>query len=755
LPCSRTTTGGGGTGTTEGEEQEGGDNSDGGDNNNGSGAHGTGPPGDTAQGANNNNSGDGGRSSQTQQRTRTYNVQDFQGTRHGSRSVLQSGAALHDSAPIEGPLYYSQYAQEHFTTGDHRRSIPCTIRVASILNELGEEIPVPPLVDPEEQFIEEYEQEEFLDEDLDENDSEVSAYTDNTLWSCFGESEPVFEVSKERPIEYSDRLGDDTARGRHAQGDDPNDPTDRIGEYDSAPTPITTTPPTSSADGDGNAESKESGYAPPPEKDPKTADDIKWMEGESTTADYEYTFKAKVNDTEAEDNYNDPKKQTRLSTPIREILDRQDCTEREKLLHLFFWMFVPSFWFMLLHWTNYYGTNVKVMQQTSGRANRAPGQPPYRSCFNKWVNLKVSDLITFVALLIGMACFTYKGSIRSYWATSHPGAIPAACFGVISGMSFLKFSMIASALHVVQPWSWNLDARNEDRDRLWYVRPVVDWLNRRFKQAVIPGAYWAYDEAMLASKHTYNSLRQYMRNKPTKWGVKAFMLCCSTTYYCYNFEIYAGKAQNPLTLGDRMLYGINDLETLRDLGIGATTVMHNVACLGDMNDGIKRVIFFDRYFTGLTLLLFLLRIGIYACGTVMTNRTKNSPVSTGPQTSGLKTRGDFRVVPDVSGKILSCTWYDNKLVHFLNTAFRASISFCMRRSKTNASEREKVDCPFLVRMYQIYMRGVDVFIICFIDIQTLRGLFNLLISPAIIFRCAPVYLVHSCKKVCVMMGRCI
>lgn len=190
------------------------------------------------------------------------------------------------------------------------------------------------------------------------------------------------------------------------------------------------------------------------------------------------------------------------------------------------------------------------------------------------------------------------------------------------------------------------------------------------------------------------------------------MLCCSTTYYCYNFEIYAGKAQNSLTIGDRILYGINDLETLRDLGIGATTVMHNVACLGNLDDGIKRVIFFDRYFTGITLMLFLLRIGIYSCGTVMTNRTKASPVSTGPTAlpgNGSTKRGDFRVVPDESGKIMSCVWFDTKLVHFLNTAFRASIFHCFRRSKTNPDVRDKVDCPFLVRMYQLFMRGVDVF----------------------------------------------
>ena len=39
------------------------------------------------------------------------------------------------------------------------------------------------------------------------------------------------------------------------------------------------------------------------------------------------------------------------------------------------------------------------------------------------------------------------------------------------------------------------------------------------------------------------SFRQYIKNKPTKWGVKVFVLCDSDTGYISNFEVYTG-AQN-------------------------------------------------------------------------------------------------------------------------------------------------------------------------------------------------------------------
>ena len=95
----------------------------------------------------------------------------------------------------------------------------------------------------------------------------------------------------------------------------------------------------------------------------------------------------------------------------------------------------------------------------------------------------------------------------------------------------------------------------------------------------------------------------------------------------------------------------------------------------------------------------------------MVNRTKNSPISTGPplRQEGGPIRGSFRVIADLSGKILNCAWYDNKVVHFLNTAFRASISYCSRKNRNDPTKKDSVECPFLVRMYQRYMRGVDVF----------------------------------------------
>ena len=46
---------------------------------------------------------------------------------------------------------------------------------------------------------------------------------------------------------------------------------------------------------------------------------------------------------------------------------------------------------------------------------------------------------------------------------------------------------------------------------------------------------------MVKSKHR-SGIRQYIRNKPTKWGIKMWVLADSSNAYTYDFDVYNGKA---------------------------------------------------------------------------------------------------------------------------------------------------------------------------------------------------------------------
>ena len=49
---------------------------------------------------------------------------------------------------------------------------------------------------------------------------------------------------------------------------------------------------------------------------------------------------------------------------------------------------------------------------------------------------------------------------------------------------------------------------------------------------------------MVKNKGRYG-FRQYIRDKPTKWGMKLWVLADSSTGYTYNFDVYLGKNNEP------------------------------------------------------------------------------------------------------------------------------------------------------------------------------------------------------------------
>lgn len=56
-----------------------------------------------------------------------------------------------------------------------------------------------------------------------------------------------------------------------------------------------------------------------------------------------------------------------------------------------------------------------------------------------------------------------------------------------------------------------------------------------------PGQMVSVDERMIRMKGR-SILRQYLPNKPTKWGIKLFAACDVATSYMFNLEVYTGAA---------------------------------------------------------------------------------------------------------------------------------------------------------------------------------------------------------------------
>lgn len=103
-------------------------------------------------------------------------------------------------------------------------------------------------------------------------------------------------------------------------------------------------------------------------------------------------------------------------------------------------------------------------------------------------------------------------------------------------MSRNMFKSILTFLHVSNP-----DPTTEaPNDQLCKVRILLDKLNANCQAYYFPQKYASIDERMVKNKGRF-SMCQYIRNKPTKWGFKLWVLCDSMNGYTYKFSAYRGK----------------------------------------------------------------------------------------------------------------------------------------------------------------------------------------------------------------------
>lgn len=221
----------------------------------------------------------------------------------------------------------------------------------------------------------------------------------------------------------------------------------------------------------------------------------------------------------------------------------------------------------------------------------------------------------------------------------------------------------------------------QNRNRLWKVQPVLDAVkggcNKILRQ---PGNY-SIDEQMVpfVGKTT---LKQYVPNKPRPVGLKNFVITTSDGIMI-DFEMYQGKDTN--------------LPMAKEMGLGPAVVLRLKESVPPLS-----VLYFDRYFTTISLMEKLTAEQFYATGTMMTNRL--SEITFKPE--HLK-RGQFeeRVSPD--GKLVALKWMDNQSVVVLSSVCGSQpITFVKRWSKKD-SVYVDVECPAAIVTYNKNMGGVD------------------------------------------------
>ena len=299
---------------------------------------------------------------------------------------------------------------------------------------------------------------------------------------------------------------------------------------------------------------------------------------------------------------------------------------------------------------------------------------PY-SRFREWKPTTVEEIKGFVALQIEMG-LDWRYNFREHWSTRYlsPGG-----FGQV--MPRNRYILLQSFLHFCD----NAQQRHKGEDGynpLFKVQRLIDLTIPTYRQVYQPGRDLSVDESMVKFKGRL-CFRQYMPDKPTKYGIKDFVLAESSTGFCLNVMTYTGKYSFPRQ--DQPLSTQVVLDLLR----------------GYENQG--HVVYMDNFYSSPDLFQELQQKGIGACGTVRSNR-KNMPPDFRPDKLRLK-RGDDPLFMR-SDDLVAIAWHDVKRVTCLTTVHTNNTCEKTIRQKGNPDGR-LLEKPVALEEYNNKMSGVD------------------------------------------------
>lgn len=285
------------------------------------------------------------------------------------------------------------------------------------------------------------------------------------------------------------------------------------------------------------------------------------------------------------------------------------------------------------------------------------------------------EIKTFFGMLMIMGTLKFP-RIRMYWSSATQ--IPS----VSEAMGVNRFFRLRSALHVTEP-----DPGHTGTDKFWKVRPLLDAVRKRCLQLPVAEKN-SIDEQIIPFNGRVVA-KQFVRNKPNPEGVKVF-LRCSSTGVAHDFEIYQGK-------------GTGTSVEHKHLGLGGSIVMRLTENLPKLSN-FK--CYFDNYFTSIPLLQELKQIGIWAVGTIRSNRLQGCPLKSDKM---LKKEGrgsmDARITK--GGDITVVRWQDNGIVNVASTFMGVGQPKNVKRWSESSKQHVDIPCPEIITQYNESMGGVD------------------------------------------------
>lgn len=293
----------------------------------------------------------------------------------------------------------------------------------------------------------------------------------------------------------------------------------------------------------------------------------------------------------------------------------------------------------------------------------------------RFVPTNADEMKVFVGIHIVMGNLHYP-RVRNYWESKLQ--IPL----ISNNMNVNRFFKLRQNLHFV-----DAQMRPETNDRFWKIRPLYDILRKRCLELPIEENL-CIDEQMVPFKGNLN-VKQYIRGKPSPWGVKIFALCGSSGIM-YDFLIYQGSTT----------------EYKRDyvdvFGLGAGVVLHLAERINKQNCKL----FFDNYFSNYNLLQYLRNKYIWASCTARVDRFRKPPFSNDKDLRK-KGRGSSEEIISEDGEVILTKWLDNNTVVMASNYTATGIQDTCRRWDKTEKKYILIQRPQVIREYNTNMGGVD------------------------------------------------
>jgi len=238
------------------------------------------------------------------------------------------------------------------------------------------------------------------------------------------------------------------------------------------------------------------------------------------------------------------------------------------------------------------------------------------------------------------------------------------------------------------------DGSKKAADKAYQLRRMCVIISNASRSVFLPGRDLSFDEGGIGCRSRRCPIRMYNKDKPEKYRIDFFILCCSVTYIIFHLEPYQGK--NATNAGVTTL--------ARSFPTTAKAVLNAVEKTGLKNSlsGCRVIVMDNRYTSPLLFVALLRHYGIAAIGTVRKNRK-----GLGKELlTMLKSaeHGACKIYYCKISKILCVQWNDNKVVTVLSTAWLKGSVDIERRVGSQIRTFSTEKC---VLYYQQKMLGIS------------------------------------------------